>query len=301
MNTSQPLISVLIPSYNHQHYIRETIESIRSQPYQNIEIVIVDDCSTDDSRRVLEQLSDEPGAPIRLYFNEKNRGVVSTINSALNRAQGDLVVLFASDDLFCANRFETQLELFSENPDLKIIFANGRVLKDGERTRQLHNSGVWELLRKPPDEIRRYLYTHTSPLFLQTALIKRSLLLAVGGFDETALADDWLLNAKFFEYMDSKREYTYVDQDVILYWHHDANIHRDFSRQSQLKLEFIERFTPANLKSEGYANIHYDLARLALKNGPRGNALKHFMASQWAQFSMRRMRFIAKFIRRLRS
>jgi len=299
MNISQPLISVLIPSYNHQNYIRETVESIRNQPYQNIEIVIVDDCSTDSSCKVLEHLSGEPGVPIRLYLNEQNRGVVATINSALKRAQGDLVVLFASDDLFCANRFEAQLGLFSENPDLKIVYANGRVLKDGEKGRQLHDARVWELLRKTPDEIRRYLYTNASPLFLQTALIKRSLLLSIGGFDETALADDWLLNAKFFSSMRSNREYAYVDQDVVLYRHHDANIHRDFARQSRLKLEFIERFTPRQLKSKGFSNIHYDLARLALKNNLKKTALKHFIASQYAQFSMKRMKFIGKYLRRV--
>ncbi len=299
MNTPQPLISVLIPSYNHQNYIRATVESIRSQPYRNIEIVVVDDCSTDDSRKVLEQLCGEPGAPIRLYFNEQNRGVVPTINSALKRAQGDLVVLFASDDLFCANRFEAQLGQFSGNPDLKIVYANGRVLRDGEMGGQLHDARVWELLRRTPDEIRQYLYTHTSPLFLQTALIKRSLLLSVGGFDETALADDWLMNAKFFSSMRSNREYAYVDQDVVLYRHHDANIHRDFTRQSSLKLEFIERFTPGELKSEGFSNIHYDLARLALKNNLKKTALKHFIASQQAQFSMKRMKFISKYLRRV--
>lgn len=299
MNTSQPLISVLIPSYNHQHYIRETVESIRSQPYQNIEIVIVDDCSTDDSRKVLEQLTRESGAPIRLYFNEENRGVVPTINAALKHAQGELVVLFASDDLFCADRFEAQLTLFAKNPDLKIVYANGRVLKDGEKGRQLHDARIWELLCKTPDDIRRYLYTHTSPLFLQTALIKRSLLLAVGGFDETALADDWLLNARFFSHMHSNHEYAYVDRDVVLYRHHDANIHRDFTRQSRLKLEFIERFTPGELKPEGFSNIHYDLARLALKNNLNKIALKHFFASQKSQFRMKHMKFITKFLRQL--
>ena len=299
MNSSGPLISVLIPSYNHQDYIRETVESIRRQPYENIEMVVVDDCSTDGSRQVLEQLQQEPGAPIRLYLNERNRGVVPTVNAALGHAQGDLVVLFASDDLFCPDRFGTQLALFAANPDLKIVYANGRVFSDGQSGRRLHDARARELLDHPPAYIRHYLYTHTSPLFLQTALIKRSLLQAVGGFDETATADDWLLNAKFFSVMRDRNEYAYVDEDVVLYRHHEGNIHRDYERQSRLKLEFVERFTPPELKAEAFSNIHYDLARLALKSGLRSEAVKHFLASQRAAFSVSRMKFVTKFLRSL--
>jgi len=91
----------------------------------------------------------------------------------------------------------------------------------------------------------------------------------------------------------------FIDEDVVLYRHHSANVHRDYERQSRLKLEFIEKFTPDNLKSEGFANIHYDLARLALKTHLKRDALKHFIASQNAQFSMKRMKFVTKFLRSL--
>ena len=299
MNSSGPLISVLIPSYNHQDFIRDTVDSIRRQPYGNIEIVVVDDCSTDDSQQVLAQLQQEPGAPIRLYLNEHNRGVVPTINAALGHARGDLVVLFASDDLFCPDRFASQLALFATNPELKIVYANGRVFSDGRTGRQLHDARIWALLDQEPAGIRHYLYTHTSPLFLQTALIKRSLLQAVGGFDETATADDWLLNARFFSVMRDRSEYAWVDEDVVLYRHHEGNVHRDYARQSRLKLEFVERFTPPDLKAEAFSNIHYDLARLALKSGLRGEAVRHFLASQRAGFRLGRMKFVTKFLRSL--
>ena len=142
MLVCQPLISVLIPSYNHGNFIRETVESIRSQPYRNIEIVITDDCSSDNSRSVLTQLSEDAGIPIRLYFNEENQGIARTINCLLGHAKGEFVALLASDDVFCKNRFETQLRMFSENPDLKFIYSNGRVLRNGELGKRLHGAGV---------------------------------------------------------------------------------------------------------------------------------------------------------------
>ena len=99
--------------------------------------------------------------------------------------------------------------------------------------------------------------------------------------------------------MRDRNEYAYVDEDVVLYRHHEGNIHRDYERQSRLKLEFVERFTPPELKAEAFSNIHYDLARLALKSSLRGEAVKHFLASQRAAFSVSRMKFVTKFLRSL--
>ena len=295
----EPLISVLIPSYNHASYIKEAIESIRSQDYKNLEIVVVDDFSTDGSRKILKKLSQQEGAKLRLFLNEKNEGVASTINVAIKHARGELVALLASDDLFLPDRFSVQLKKFSDDPRLRIIYADGRALENGKVAGKLHGDRVFSLLQNNSGHIARYLYTHACSLFLQTALIKKTLLLDVGGLDGNALADDWLLNAKFFSNMKSSVEYAYVNCDVIYYRQHDANVHKDYWRQSRLKLEFIEKFTPENLKSEGFANIHYDLARLALKSHLKREALRHFVASQKAKFSIRRMKFITKFLRSL--
>ncbi len=294
----KPLISVLIPSYNHAEYITETIESIWQQPYQKIEIVVVDDCSTDRSFDILRALQKRSPVVMQLHLNERNLGPKATVNRALQLSHGDLIIPFASDDKFAPNRVERQVREFHENPELRIIYGNGYIIRNGDKTRKLHGPEIAELLSREPEEILHFLYTHASPLFLQCALMRRDFLLAVGAYDGDLLADDWLLNVRMFESMKSKKEFRYIDDESVYYRQHDANLHKNFERQSRLKLEFVGQHTPDPLKAEAYANIHYDVARAALSNGLWGEAIRHFRASQSSQFNIKRLGFLTKFARK---
>jgi glycosyltransferase involved in cell wall biosynthesis len=115
---SPPLLSFVVISYNYQNYIPITLQSILSQTIQDFEIVVVDDCSQDDSIEVINGIADPR---IRLYSNNVNRGATFSYNRAVNLARGDWLVNLDSDDFISPDKTERQLLLLEECPDLDII------------------------------------------------------------------------------------------------------------------------------------------------------------------------------------
>lgn len=115
------LVSVIILSYNHVGFIENTIKSILNQSYKNIEIIVIDDGSTDDSVVFLQKLRKE--IEFKLVCKE-NGGVVSAINFGIQEANGDYIVLHACDDISLPNRVTNQIEVFLRYPETSFISSN---------------------------------------------------------------------------------------------------------------------------------------------------------------------------------
>ena len=92
----KPLVSVCIPAYNNAAYIKETIDSILSQTYENLELVICDDNSKDNTAKVIEGIKDER---IKFYKNEKNLGMSGNWNHCLSKCSGEFIKLICADDM----------------------------------------------------------------------------------------------------------------------------------------------------------------------------------------------------------
>lgn len=107
------LVSIIMPSYNTAKYIAETVQSVLAQTYQNWELIIVDDCSTDDTDEVVKPfLSD---SRIRYLKNEKNSGAAVSRNRALREAKGKWIAFLDSDDLWMPEKLEKQIAFMEEN------------------------------------------------------------------------------------------------------------------------------------------------------------------------------------------
>lgn len=122
------LVSVIMPSYNTAKYIAESIESIMNQTYPYWELIIVDDCSTDDTDSVVaEYLSD---TRIRYLKNEKNSGAAISRNYALREAKGKWIAFLDSDDVWLPEKLETQIAFMQEN-DYKFTCTDYRIRLNG--------------------------------------------------------------------------------------------------------------------------------------------------------------------------
>lgn len=131
MNLS--LVSVVMPVYNSEKYLREAIDSVLSQSYKNIELIIVDDGSTDSGRDIVLSYTD---SRIRLLQNEKNSGIVFSRNKGLEAAGGEFVATLDSDDIALPDRIAKQVIFLEANPDYGLcgtfyhtIDSNGKLLK----------------------------------------------------------------------------------------------------------------------------------------------------------------------------
>ena len=113
-------VSCVMPVYNGEKYLRETIESILNQTYKDFEFIIIDDGSTDNSVKIIESYND---SRIKLYKNEKNMGISDSTNKGIELAKGEYIALTDHDDIYYNTRLEKQVKYLDENMDVGAVSA----------------------------------------------------------------------------------------------------------------------------------------------------------------------------------
>jgi glycosyltransferase involved in cell wall biosynthesis len=127
---NNPDISVIMPVHNYATYLPAAIESVLNQTYDNFEIIIIDDGSTDNSLEVMHSYSDPR---LRLFSNKKNKGISLTLNYGLAAAKGRYIARMDADDMSVPTRFATQLAFLEENKEYGMVGSFGnRITADGE-------------------------------------------------------------------------------------------------------------------------------------------------------------------------
>lgn len=142
------LVSIIMPSYNTARYIKDSIDSVIAQTYQNWELIIIDDCSTDDSIEIINSYRDPR---IRLLTNEKNSGAAISRNYGLREAKGRYIAFLDSDDIWVKEKLEKQVNFIQEH-NYAFIYCDYRICLDG----------VWEnVVRTAPNNVnKRKIYNY---------------------------------------------------------------------------------------------------------------------------------------------
>lgn len=131
MFREENLVSIIMPSYNTASYIKESIQSVLNQTYTNWELIIVDDCSTDETEEVLAKITD---SRIKYLKNEENSGAAISRNKALREARGQWIAFLDSDDLWMSDKLEKQIN-FMKNNGYSFSYTNYEEIDvDGNRT-----------------------------------------------------------------------------------------------------------------------------------------------------------------------
>lgn len=123
----EPLVSVVMPVYNGEKYLKESIESILNQTYKNIEFIIIDDCSTDSSFEIIKKYSDER---IKYIKNKENSGQSTSRNSGMNLAKGKYIVIMDADDISYPKRIEKQVFFMEKNLNISILGTSVELYDD---------------------------------------------------------------------------------------------------------------------------------------------------------------------------
>lgn len=123
MSLVHPLVSVLLPAHNAEKYINETIDSILAQTYTNFELLIADDCSTDDTRKIIDSYSDNR---IKCFHNSENLRKPKTIQKLFENSKGELITMHDADDISLPQRFEKMVEVFQKQPD---VYMCGHIIE----------------------------------------------------------------------------------------------------------------------------------------------------------------------------
>jgi glycosyltransferase involved in cell wall biosynthesis len=128
----KPLVSVCIPAYNSAVYLKRTMESVLCQHYQNIELVVVDDCSKDNTIEIAESIADPR---IRIVKNEKNLGMTGNWNKCLAEAKGDYIKLICADDILYKDSIEKELRVLLAHSEVTLAMSDTALIdENGRRT-----------------------------------------------------------------------------------------------------------------------------------------------------------------------
>ena len=174
-NSMRPLVSVIIPIFNSEKTLKKTLESIIDQTYDNFEIFLIDDGSTDSSKIIIDEfISAYPQYKIKYLF-QQNQGASAARNVGLKNANGDYIALLDSDDFWHSGKIELQLEAFKNNKDIDFLATNRNDEKFG-----FFFGFKFEKITKIPSNLLLYKNFFLTP----TVLFKREIIDDIGYFDE---------------------------------------------------------------------------------------------------------------------
>jgi alpha-1,3-rhamnosyltransferase len=263
-----PLVTVVIPSYNHQDYVAQSIQSVFSQTYKEIELIVIDDGSSDASAKVIQKLL--RGDKFK-FITRKNRGLATTLNEGIKLAKGQYICFLASDDYFMPKRVEHAVSrLKSSDDDLIAVYTDGFVIDN--KNKKL--SKFSDIYPRPMvgDVYSNLIVSNWIPamgITYKTNLLKKFM------FDERFKIEDHTLYLKIFKGSKFKIIF-YKGYDFCYRQHGDnmSNISKVMTYENKLiknnftdvkrHAEFLE-----SIKKGGFSKIfnmnRYDLYLLSLK------------------------------------
>jgi glycosyltransferase involved in cell wall biosynthesis len=179
-----PRVSVVMTCYNHAGWVAESINSVLDQTMSDLELIIVDDGSVDDSMRVVSRFDDPR---VRVYQFAQNQGAAAALNFAVQQTRGRLVAVINSDDAWEPRKLERQLEVFAEEPELGAVFTGARFIDENSRPLPAERIPAWSSVFRQPHRTQaqwlRYFMQYGNALCHPSVLIKREFYERFGLYD----------------------------------------------------------------------------------------------------------------------
>jgi glycosyltransferase involved in cell wall biosynthesis len=235
--------SIITPNYNYAQFIDELIESIINQNYKNVEHIIVDDGSTDNSVEVIEKYQNKYPDKIKL-IKQKNQGQTKALNTALKYATGDILCWINSDDLYCENVFEKIFQYFRYHPELEVVFGNiflinqqGSIVRENKYLDFDYASGVFNGFGR---------IIPSNAVFWRTRLTKKT-----GGFNEDF---DYTMDAEYWSRLLYKVRIKHINLPISKWRQHDQT--KTFERQKKnSQTEYRANLENQKILEKGYSNL----------------------------------------------
>ncbi len=210
----KPYISIVLPLYNGASFIKETLEAVGAQTFQDAEIIVVDDGSTDNSSEIVEAVSKNSSSEILQnlkIIKQENQGVAAARNLGIQKSNGKWIALLDQDDLWLPEKLEIQNEAISENPEASWHYsAFARFYADGRE--KIKNNGSADRLKTLERMLSGKLFVPPS-----TVLVLKKIFEEIGGFDSKFIpSDEW----DFFLKLAEKYKNSYSEKVLVRFPSH---------------------------------------------------------------------------------
>ena len=179
-----PKVSIGIPSFNHEQYISETIESILNQTFQDFEIIITDDGSSDNTVNVIKKFSDQR---IKLFIFDENRGACEALNNCIINSKGEYFAYVSSDDIWKHDKLEKQVQFLNENPSIQAVFTKAEIIdEDGKKFTDVNHfyANIFDQDNRPRNEwLNKFFYDGNS-ICHPSIMIRKAVYNDIGFYNE---------------------------------------------------------------------------------------------------------------------
>jgi glycosyltransferase involved in cell wall biosynthesis len=235
-----PKTTVIVPNYNHARFLRQRIDTILGQTFQDFELILLDDCSTDDSRSIFREYASDPR--VRMIFNEVNSGSsFKQWNKGVHLSHGEYIWIAESDDYADERFLERLVPLVESDPKVQFAYCRSWCVTEGNRldgSAETHFPGMdhfsWttDYCRDGEEVCRKYLVRANIVLNASAVVFRKAVYEQVGGAEETMrLCGDW----KLWAAMALTGKVSYLSEPLNYFRFHRASV-RNKSSQGALKV-----------------------------------------------------------------
>jgi len=257
MNTTdKPLVSFIIPFYNHNHFVKKTLDSMFEDSYPNKEIIIINDGSSNkDDSNIQKWIKEHKDKIDITYVSRKNVGLTKTLNELISLAKGKYIVLCASDDYLINNTVTKRVEILQNNPDKLMVLSDAIVVDDDDN--KVLESSLSELYTankenyKTDDGLKHEIITNWS-VAGATHLIDKKLFEEIGLYNEELIVED----LDFFLRAVAKDYIIFYDEKVSAYRQHDTNMSGNPKKALRMHQDLYKSVTThSKLFNEKFKNL----------------------------------------------
>lgn len=208
-----PEVSVIIPTYNSAHYVVEAVESVLAQTYQDVEILVIDDGSKDETAQVMKRYKKQ----VR-YIQQENSGVAVARNRGVQASRGDYIAFLDADDTWSREKLERQMDALVRHPHYRVCYSALTIADADLRLLSISRS------QKSESTLEALLTRGNVVATPSSVICERALFDLVGGFDPTlSQCADWDMWVR----LAAQTEFLYMDEPLVTYRQHSSNMSRN--------------------------------------------------------------------------
>lgn len=265
--SKNPLISIIVPTYNRPELIKKTINSLLNQTYTNIEIIIVNNYPQLNLKSFISSINDN-----RIkYFIESKKNTANARNLGLKHASGQYICFCDDDDLYLPNKVKLQLKFMQTNPQLGFSYHNFYFKKNNKLT--------LGIVKKAPTNFIDLITANFFTIHSGSLMIKKKCFIKVKGFNSKLPSNE---DADFNYQLASKFKFRYLSKPLTIYQLHSKNKKKTLQRKHYLNIEkvkvkYLKKISnPTNPQKH---KLNYHQARLFLFQGQLKKSRQHFFKS----------------------
>jgi glycosyltransferase involved in cell wall biosynthesis len=274
------LVSVVLPSYNYGEYIAESIESVLNQSFRDLELIIVDDYSTDNAKEIIQEYRSKDKR-IRAFFHTENKGISKTLNDGVAKAKGKFIAFTNADDVWVSSKLDKQLEVLKKNENL-IVWSEGEVIDNkGRPTGETFSQKLADPSRLHPalksgDIFKELLYGNF--IFFASLILKKENIRDVEFDEHLKYLNDYKLEIDLAK----RYKYYFIPEPLAKYRIHEKSTatrdvkayHKDGIVAKKYVLQKYGSEIPNKLKAKLFFGISSNYSQVGRKEHAKQFALK---------------------------